>query len=173
MSEKIDLDSVLLPCENSQPPRISVDSEQISRFPPLVDEQGINPKFQQFFDTIVACFLEDKLESLYEISDKSVSEQHFYQLGILKWKPHLMEYAKASSRGMDVELNMDRFQQLHRNIIGGFNVITYHINEKNNEFGDGILTEFKQCSTEILFTYKNGDFKIIPVFSSFLDVERS
>jgi len=168
----IDLDDFIKPYADSQPNRVPTNSEQLSRFPPLADANGINPKFQKFFEMILKVFTptldEGYLALLYVNSDRSLIERDFVDMCINCWSKHFDEYNSAKTKNIDIELNMDRFSAIHRNIIGGFFIITYHVNVNDDEFGSGKVTEFKQARTELLFTFKGDQFQIISHITPFV-----
>jgi len=171
----VNIDSVLKPYEDSQPQRVSLPSGKIHRFPPLADGNGINPQFSEFYNTLVSVLTDENfwdtenLYKLYEISDKAVDFEDFADLLCTNWLKHLENFLSVSesNRGMDVEINMDRFQSLHRNIVGGINVMTYHLNIRDDEFSDKQLTNFVQASAELLFVYDGNRFRLVTNFSVF------
>lgn len=162
----IDMDKILgnkssvPPYANDQPGQLNMQHQTLQRFPALATAEGINPDFQQFFDSIVNAITQQRYFELFQLSDNAISEQSFSALIENNWDNHWMEFYMSNpvARGLDIELNMDRFKELHRNIIGGFNIMTYHLNVKHDEFQpEGTntqVTEFVKASTELLFTYK-------------------
>ena len=172
----IDLDAIIgntshTPYADSQPDKLNLTNKRLTRMPPLATPDGINTEFQEFFDKIVAAILSQKYYDLHTLSDMSLSEADFNHIIEENWDNHWMSFymCKPESRGLDIELNMDRFQDIHRNMVGGFNIMTYHLAVKPDEFSDGKnITELTVSSTELLFTYKLGSgFQIITTIKPF------
>lgn len=156
------------PYADSQPDRIPISNQKLTRMPPLVTPEGINPEFQKFFDEIVNAISTQKYYLLYPIMEHTMSNDDLNQAIENSWDSHWFEFynSDVNSRGLDIELNMDRFKDLHRNLIGGFNIMTYHLNVKRDEFSpvgkDINISELVKASTELLFTYKpDKGFRII------------
>lgn len=172
-----DIESVILPYADCQPKYMILPSKLLDRMPALVTESGINPKFQSFFERLVIAVAGDKINysvdvsKLFELTDKNVSLEDFSTMIDDVWRSHFSAMQSSNSSlmqtGIDIELNMDRFQEIHRNLIGGFNVITYHIDMNNDEFTGALVPKLTKAHTELLFTYKNDDFVLLPCFSAF------
>lgn len=172
-----DIESVILPYADCQPKYMILPSKLLDRMPALVTESGINPKFQSFFERLVIAVAGDKINysvdvsKLFELTDKNVSLEDFSTMLDDVWRSHFSAMQSSNSSlmqtGIDIELNMDRFQEIHRNLIGGFNVITYHIDMNNDEFTGALVPKLTKAHTELLFTYKNDDFVLLPCFSAF------
>lgn len=172
-----DIESVISPYADSQPNHIILPSKLLDRMPALVSESGINPKFQSFFELLVIAVAGDKInfdvnvDELFDLTDKNISVEDFSTMIDNLWGSHFsaMKSSNSSSMqtGIDIELNMDRFQEIHRNLIGGFNVITYHIDMNIDEFTGALVPKLTKAHTELLFTYKNDDFVLLPCFSAF------
>lgn len=177
----VDIDDVLSPYADDQPKYLEMQEtdyevstvRNIERIPRLVDNNGeINPEFQIFYNHLVKYVCEHNIDGLYEISDKSISKAQFtesYEENISK-KLKKFYSAKYNNRGLDMEVNLSRFEKKHRNLIGGIYLMTYLV--KDSEF-EGISTApaLEQMFTEILFTYKQGGFCILSVFSPFKNCE--
>lgn len=163
------LDSVLLPYANDQPKNLSMPTKFIERIPSLATPNGINPKFQKFYDHLCSAITAQDVEKLYDLSDKCLPYGQFYavyrrQVGIA------LENLMFTSRalwGMDIELNIQRFQGAYRNIVGSFFVSTYEVLLPENFGLVNLNTSVVRKSTEIFFTYKNENFELISVFNPF------
>lgn len=172
-----DIESVILPYADCQPNHIILPSTLLDRMPALVSESGINPRFQSFFERLVIAVAGDKINysvdvsKLFELTDKNVSLKEFSTMIDDAWSSHFSAMKSSNSSlmqtGIDIELNMDRFQEIHRNLIGGFNVITYHIDMNTDEFTGALVPKLTKAHTELLFTYKNNEFVLLPCFSAF------
>lgn len=175
-----DIEAVISPYADSQPSHIILPSEVIDRMPPLVSEEGINPEFQKFYEELVLAIAEDKphyqihVDKLYELTNTDIDIDSFSALIESQWGAHWYEFRNDSksinSRGIDIELNMNRFQEIHRNLIGGFNIITYHTIINRDEFTGYHIPKIVRAHTELLFTYKNNKFVLLPQFSPFVQV---
>lgn len=165
-----DIDSVLLPYANSQPNNVKMNSTIIERIPMIADEFGILPKFQEFYNSIVNAIMYSDYESLYEISDKVLEKEKFLIMIQDSIGNVLNDVLKLSEscRGIDIELNIGRFNAVHRNLIGGFYIIFYTLNMNKYEGIEMNQTELVQKSTELLFTYKNDEFVILSHFTPFI-----
>jgi hypothetical protein len=165
------------PYNDTQPERIFITNPSLQRMPPLAGLEGILPEFQKFFDSVVEGVIEfiesGKSSKLYLLSDKALSSSEFEALLQKHWKKHSEEYANTVMfcRGFDVELNMERFHQdIHRNMLGGLNVMTYTLSVDDDEFSENDkVTGLKKSNTELLFTYRpfTEEFLIISKFSPF------
>lgn len=172
-----DIESVISPYADSQPNHIILPSKLLDRMPALVSESGINPRFQSFFERLVIAVAGDKINCsvdvsrLFELTDKNVSLEDFSTMIDDAWCSHFSAMKSSNSSymqtGIDIELNMDRFQEIHRNLIGGFNIITYHIDMNTDEFTGALVQKLTKAHTELLFTYKNDEFLLLPCFSAF------
>lgn len=175
-----DLDSVLKPYADDQPKISMIPSKakscNITRMPPLATvgtPGGINPQFQEFYDNIVDAFsdITHLYKKLYELSDKAVYEDEFEIMLYKTIGKGMIEFCSSPRNrcGLDIELNLGRFEQKHRNLIGGLYVITYRL--VDSQF-DGIDcdTQLEQKYTELLFTYKDNEFVLITNFTAFTNV---
>jgi len=178
-----DIDSILgnkstVPYANTQPD-IIVKNNLLSRFPPFATPEGVLPEFQQFFDNIVtgvfSYFQNQTHEQLYIISDGLLRSNGFYNTLNKVWGPYCSRYNEAGilHTNMDIELNVDRFQELHRNILGGIRILTYIIDICDDEFCEGKNTSIKIASTELLFTYQvsNNQFTLLSVITPFIETD--
>lgn len=170
MHQSYDIDRLLKPYEDSQPERVPTVSSKICRIPPLVDENGINPKFQTFYEKLVDAILFFDYSALYSISDQLISAKEFEALCTVNWSNHFSAWLLAvpRCRSIDIELNLERFQNLHRNLVGGFNIMTMHLTETQDEFSDRKVTTLKLAHTELLFKYVHNEFKIVTHINPFM-----
>ena len=168
-----DIESVILPYADCQPKYLNLPSKLLDRMPALVSESGINPKFQSFFERLVIAVASDKVNydvdvnKLFELTDKDISIENFSTMIDDAWNSHFSAMKASMQTGVDLELNMDRFQEIHRNLIGGFNLITYHIDMNTDEFTGALVPKLTKAHTELLFTYKDDEFVLLPCFSAF------
>ena len=169
----VNIDYVLKPYEDSQPTNLSMCNRQVERIPLLIDPNTGHPtpKFQKFYDNIVTNCSDRVWFGLYDISDKCISREDFNSLWLSNIRPLWAKYVTADSnkRGLDIELNLDRFQQSHRNLIGGFFIIFYVIDLVETELCDYPRPNLKQYKTELLFTYKDDEFKLLSILNPFTE----
>lgn len=173
---KYNLDNILKPYEDEQPKQISVQSTKksiIERMPPIVNSYGVTEEFQSFFNDVVEAITEIDAKKLWEISDKVLTLEQFTHMFEYNWKDHLdmVIDQDPENRGIDIELNLGRFQGLHRNIIGGFYIMTYLLYPHTNQAMFGGIMNFEKEYTELLFTYKNKKFVIMSKLDTFKSVE--
>lgn len=175
-----DIEKVISPCADSQPEHIHLPSYYVQRIPPLVNENGIIPEFQSFYEKVVcaigAIFSKEEcgIEQLYELTDMSIDKTSFYKLIDTQWGWLIDAYYSVSfnhhTTGLDVQLNMQRFKDIHRSIIGGFNITTYYTNVYPDSFNAEIMIPKTFLhSTELLFTYKNNKFLMLSSVNSFVE----
>lgn len=167
----MNIDDVLAPYADDQPKQISMHSatDTIERIPLIVDSQGVTPAFQKFYDRLVTAIMSSDYDTLYEMSDKAMSREDFIFLYKIKIGLDLKEVLEVTSarRGIDIELNLGRFQKKHRNLIGGFYIIFYMLEQsKFSDLSQSELTLVEKYS-EIKFTYKDGAFTILSNFRGF------
>lgn len=171
------IQDVLKPYEDSQPQHIQISSSlrnRIERIPMIVDPSTgqVTKKFQDFYDRIVdAIVTAPTWFDLYSISDQVLTEKEFISLFESKCGKIWTQFVNTlyAAKGIDIELNLSRFQKTHRNLIGGFYVIIYMIEDISNDIDESKVTSLKQYKTEILFTYKNDEFKILSILSPFVE----
>lgn len=139
--------------------------------PPIAGEDGFTPQFASFYQKVTTGVITGNTGLLYEISDHTLSEKEFsnmyaHQLGLdLK---EIIENTNPKFRSISIEVNPDRLKELHRSLIGGIRILGYRL--KNGEF-EGINTNetsFTLLNTEIFYTYKDGQFKLISHFTPFI-----
>lgn len=173
------IDNVLKPYENDQPQHIQISSNvryAIERIPMIIDPSTgqVTKKFQDFYDRIVdAVVTSPTWFDLYRISDQVLTEKEFINLFESKCGKIWAQFVNTSyaAKGIDIELNLSRFRFTHRNLIGGFYVIIYMIEDISSDIDESKVTNLKQYKTEILFTYKNDEFKVLSVLSPFIEEE--
>ena len=173
----MDINYVLKPYEDSQPQHIQISpnlKNRIERIPMIVDPATgeVTKEFQEFYDKVVDAISTSPMWfDLYDISDQTLDEDEFRHLFDCKcnkvWTQ--FENTRYAAKGLDIELNLSRFQQIHRNLIGGFYVIIYMIEDILTDIDERRVTTLKQYKTEILFTYKNDRFKVLSVLSPFVE----
>lgn len=168
---KTNWDDILKPYEDEQPENLSMkttDGYIIQRIPPLVDADGINREFQEFFNKVVNYITHGQVEDLYTITDRVMSCEEFTE----SWNHRIGNQIKKllempiNKRGIDIELNISRFKQIHRNLIGGFFIIMYKLEDEASSMLKTHSCGLIQQHTEILFTYRDG-FKLISKISPF------
>lgn len=172
----MNIDSVLKPYEDEQPKNISMISTErkIERIPNIIDPTTgmVTDEFQEFYDKVVDAITSNDSSKLYELSDKVMIYDDFKTaLDSFSKEINKVVSLPISNRGIDIELNLNRFQEKHRNLIGGFFVITYTL-QPNPYIGiksDSLQLEQKYA--ELLFTYKLGEFRLLSTFSPFIDVK--
>ena len=175
------IDDVLKPYEDSQPQHIQIASNlryAIERIPMIIDPSTgqVTKKFQDFYNSIVdAIVTSPTWFGLYHISDQVLTEEEFINLFQSKCGYIWTQFVNTlyAAKGIDIELNLSRFQKTHRNLIGGFYVIIYMIKDISNDIDESKVTSLKQYKTEILFTYKNDEFKVLSVLSPFVEEDNS
>lgn len=171
------IDDVLKPYEDSQPKHIQTSAivrHAIERIPMIINPSTgqVTSKFQNFYETIVDVVATSPTWSdLYSISDQVLSEEEFTNLFMSRCGKIWTRFTNRlyAAKGIDIELNLSRFEKTHRNLIGGFYVIIYMIEDISNDIDESKVTSLKQYKTEILFTYKNDEFKVLSVFSPFVE----
>lgn len=174
----MNIDALLQPYADEQPKQLSMnytssDAIVIERIPPIVDHLGVTDEFQTFYNKIVDAVTSMNVNSLWELSDKILTEHEFSNVFKYNWQDTLSTVLEQNSRyrGIDIELNLGRFQGLHRNLLGGFYIMTYLLKspEYSTMFEGAMNLERKY--TELLFTYKKGEFVILSKLDDFKSVE--
>lgn len=163
------LQSVLIPNEEHQLQEY-IESV-LQSIPQIAGESGFTPQFTEFYQSIVRGIVTGDTGVLHKLSDRALSEREFAdmyasQIGFDLQK--LVESTNPEFRGLSIEVNPDRLKELHRSLIGGIRILGYHL--KNGEF-EGINTNetsFTLLNTEVFYTYKNGEFKLISHFTPFI-----
>lgn len=175
----IDIDKILKPYADDQPELTIIPNSTLHRIPLLVSPIDGNPtpEFDEFYDTLVKSLLQRDWSKLYDISDKLVSLEEFKNMIETKQRKVWDDYHSKDSKhitNIDIELNLNRLHQLHRNIVCGFNIMISNLVVVNpKEFETSVNTRLDMFSTELLFTYKNGKFLIITTFKPFVDISES
>lgn len=165
------INDVLKPYEDSQPNNLSMNSKLIERIPNIVDPNTgcVTEEFQTFYNNIVECITSINWSRLYEFSDKCMTESQFMHSIKSKIEPVWESFLDVpdNARGLDIELNLQRFQEKHRNIIGGFYVMIYFLKDVDNDISDEPDKCLNEYFTEILFTYKNNKFVVVSKLNAF------
>lgn len=169
----MNIDELLTPLSVSQPQKIyllptSYPKGQIERFPVLASEQGMNPQFQEFYDEVVEGVCGLNSHKLYEISDKILTEDEFTEMFNEILKPDLKKMVARDKkfRGIDIELNFERLNDYIHNVVLGFSVSGYTIEKNESKMFKNKIRMFSKY-TELLFTYKDKEFKLISKFIPF------
>lgn len=167
----MNIDDVLAPYADEQPKHLSMNSttKLIERIPMIVDAQGVTPKFQKFYDRLVAAVMSSDYDTLYELSDKALSREDFIFLYKIKLGLDIKSVLEVSPsrRGIDIELNLGRFQKTHRNLIGGFYIIFYVLESPKFENLSRSELSLVEKYSELKFTYKDDSFTILSDFRGF------
>lgn len=165
------IDNILKPYADTQP-NVTIEptyNRVIQRMPMIVTETGFLPQFAQFFENICAAVTSSDVDALYELSDRCISIDTFramYMSSIGKYMELILNTPQAS-RGIDIELDTDKFKALHRNLIGAFNVITYEITECSYDGIEIPETHLSKKVSQLMFSYKDKDFVLLSYFKSF------
>ena len=143
----------------------------LERIPLFMTPAGFSDKFYEFFKIIVDAVQQPVPgERLWEISGAPVSKVEFIQMVHRKWSAHLEIFNNTPEalRGLDVQINQERFSADHRCIVGGIFIHTYHVKVDEDPVNQtNKSANIKLATTEVLFTYKDKKFVLIPVFKSF------
>ena len=147
----------------------SMNSELIERIPMLVNPLSgeVIPEFQNFYEAVVSAVLNENISALYDISDKKLDKSqfnYFYNKRIGKEiRPFLPK--QSAINNIDIELNMGRFQDGCRNILGGLYINGYRC--EMVVFNEVLGTTTQRgifVHGELLFTYKNKEFELLSFF---------
>ena len=148
---------------------------KLDRMPMLVDPSTGQPtaEFKTFVDKICKCVTENRLDCLYELSDQCLTEENFIESIVemfgKSWKTYLS--ANPKRRGIDIQFNRDRLEGAHRCLVGGLYVLTYVINLNKSDMRSFTSGAIKLYRTELLFGYKDNQFKILSSFTPFVEVK--
>lgn len=144
------------------------NSYPIERIPMLVDPATgqITHEFQSFYDELVCGITHSEVEHLYRISDKSCRESEFNQRYMKSIGDDLKKISENSDTWMmDIQLNMDRFQNKFRTVLGSFYITVIQTTKTSNDLIVIDKLSLYTGETEIFFTYLNGEFCLIPIFN--------
>lgn len=168
----VNVEEVLKPYADSQPEFTKLDTKLIERIPLIIDPATgqITQQFQQFYDQVVRCCTDTNWFNLYNISDKFLDIQEFKNLWISTISPTWTKFVELDNRakGIDIELNIDRFKSTHRNLIGSFLIMIYMLEIQPNDLEDHSTPMLKQYTTEILFTFKGEEFTVLSCLKPFI-----
>lgn len=140
----------------------------IERIPFLVNPTTgeVTQEFQSFYDELVCGVTHSELGHLYQISDMSCSEDDFNKRYMKAIGSELNKIAGNSDTWrMDIQLNMDRFQNKFRTILGSFYLTIVHTTKTSNDLIDMDKLSLYTGETELFFTYKDSEFCLIPKFN--------
>ena len=149
------------------------DLDCLEVIPALVDKVGTpNKEFLAFKDSVGRAMLSQDWNELWKLSDRGQEPSEFYRSVKAVWDKYFKEFNqfKKERKNLSVELNVDRFKEKHKAILGSFWVATYVLADG----GDSIKVEGLQltkCCTELYFTYKKGKFCIVSAFTPFSKVK--
>lgn len=143
----------------------------LQSIPQIAGESGFTPEFMKFYQSLIQGIITGDVGLLYKLSDMTLSKEEFenmylHQIGFEL--QDVIELTNPKFRGISIEVNPDRLKELHRSLIGGIRILGYRL--KSSEF-EGINTNetsFTLLNTEIFYTYKHGEFKLISHFTPFI-----
>lgn len=176
----MNLDSILKPYEDDQPKQVDLSScnNYIERIPHIVDTSTgrITDEFQSFYNELTKAVLLNDDHLLYELSDKVMKEDTFktYYQPLKKILSDALNLYD-NQKGIDIELNIKRFENNHRNLIGGFFIMLYTLTNDDNDIflSRSKKVNLKLLQTEVLFTYKRSKFRLISYFQPFTSIDIS
>lgn len=169
----MNIDELLTPVRTPQPNNIYLIPTacprcQIERFPYLANDSGINPQFQDFYNKVVdgVCGLNPHL--LYSISDQVLTEQEFVNMFNEILKPDLIKLVAIDKkrRGFDIELSFDRLNDYIHNTVLSFSLSGYVLEKTESKLFRNKMKMYSKY-TELIFTYKDNQFKLISKFIPF------
>lgn len=167
----MNIDDVLNPYADEQPKVVMNSTKQnciIERIPSIVDPATgqVTREFQEFFDNVVESVTTNDINKLYELSDKAV-EFNVFESEFNEFHNKLVKILSKpkSEFGIDIELNLGRFEAKHRNLLGGLYVLTYYI-EKVWTLSDYRVDLHKE-KAELFFTYKDSKFMLLSCLGDF------
>lgn len=141
--------------------------------PALVDKIGApNKEFLTFKDSVGKAIINQDWNALWKLSDRAQTPEEFHSSVRAVWGKYFKEFNefKKERKNLSVDLNVERFKEKHKAILGSFWVATYCLADG----GDSIRVEgfqLTKCCTEVYFTYKNGKFCIVSAFKPFSKVK--
>lgn len=169
----MNIDELLTPVRAPQPNNIyllptAYPTSQIERFPYLANDSRINPQFQEFYDTVVDGLCGMNPHTLYTISDEVLSENEFVEMFNEIWKPDLVKLVGRTKkcRAIDIELSFDRLNDYIHNIVLSFSISGYVLEKTESKMFKNKMKMYSKY-TELLFTFKDGKFKVISKFPPF------
>lgn len=169
----MNIQDILSPYADDQP-NVEVKSN-IQRMPPLAVRGVINTEFQKFFNRVANAFQTDALDEyhianvLFENSNNCATITDMQCLVGDTWHNVITAYNTAcpACRGADIEINLDRFHQLHRNIVGSLNVMLFYVDSQS--MYKIYSSKLHQVSTELFYTYKDNKFYLLPTITPFVE----
>lgn len=162
----------LKPYEDEQIP-VSMNNLLIERIPMIVDPStgNVTSEFQKFYDEIVRCILSEDVDKLYCISDRVITCEEFvslYNKQIGDALHELLKREQCFDYNIDIELNLQRFKENTRNILGGFIISTIEVASSSSEIIKSQNRYIRRGCAEIFFTYRYDRFQLISSFSPFI-----
>ena len=127
------------------------------------------PEFVEFKKNVSQAILKQDWVSLYLLSDTSMEPYYFDKLIQKTWRKFwdtFNEY-KKESKNLAVTLNIDRFKEPHKEILGSFTIASYILLSSRDSISDSGY-ELAKFSTDLYFTYKNKKFVIVSAFTPFV-----
>lgn len=167
----MNINDVLNPYADEQPKVVMNSTKKdciIERIPSIVNPATgqVTREFQEFFDNVVEGVTTNDIDKLYELSDKAVEFDVFKSEFNEFYSKLVNILSKPKSEfGIDIELNLGRFEAKHRNLLGGLYVITYYL-EKVWTLSN-YTVDLNMEKAELFFTYKNGKFVLLSCVSNF------
>lgn len=143
---------------------------QLGGMPDLVRSKLTRDQFKEFFADLVSAMTNQDWEQLHKLSDRMLDAHSFKHAVNIAWRSHFNKFNDASTKFMDIELNMDRLNDMYKNMVLGFTVMTVHTYAVSDDFNLGGARVALNCaSTELLFTYNDDEFVIISRFKPFMN----
>lgn len=143
-------------------------SYHISRIPMLVNPTTgqVIPEFQDFYDELVCGITHQGVAHLYSISDNSCRYEEFKERYMKAIGTELNKVVEnAETWKIDIQINMDRFKDKFRTILGSFYLTIIETTKTSNDLiSIDKLSLYTGC-TELFFTYINGEFCLLPKFN--------
>lgn len=149
------------------------DLDCLEVIPSLVDKIGApNKEFLAFKDDVGKAILKQDWNELWKLSDRSQTPSEFYTHVKAMWDKYFQEFNKFKKerKNLSVELNVDRFKETHKAILGSFYIATYALVDGGDSIKSSGL-QLTKCCTEVYFTYKRGRFCIVSAFTPFSKVK--
>lgn len=141
--------------------------------PMLLDSSGkYSEAFLSFVQNISDAILYQNWNSLYELSDKSVTYQEFIAMIEKSWGPHIKTFNAVSSirKGLAIDLNVDRFKMMHRKSLASFYITDYMLMDCSDEV-DTIDLSMSKYAAELWFTCKHHRLVVLPVFTPYVMIK--
>lgn len=139
--------------------------------PAVITPAGYTHRFELFFNKLVERLLTNQARRLYDISDKSLDVQQFCDMYDTILGQPLGEILSLDNklRGVNLMLNPDAELRIPE-VLEALTLHVYHLDVPNNDFEKLLnlsATQIIVQSTDIYFTYKNGEFCVVSSFTPF------